>query len=52
MLLASPECVNHSPAKGGRRIKPQASSLFDDGPAGNDEQERSRANLIRSGGAL
>lgn len=45
MLLASPECTNHSLAKGGRRRKPQAASLFDDGPAGDDEQERSRATM-------
>ena len=43
--LASPECTNHSLAKGGKRRKPQASSLFDDGPAGDDEQERSRATM-------
>jgi DNA (cytosine-5)-methyltransferase 1 len=45
ILLASPECTNHSLAKGGRRRKPKASSLFDDGPAGDDEQERSRATM-------
>lgn len=45
ILLASPECTNHSLAKGGKRRKPQASSLFDDGPAGDDEQERSRATM-------
>jgi DNA (cytosine-5)-methyltransferase 1 len=45
ILLASPECTNHSLAKGARRRKPQASSLFDDGPAGDDEQERSRATM-------
>lgn len=45
ILLASPECVNHSLAKGGRRRKPQAASLFEDGPAGADEQERSRATM-------
>lgn len=45
ILIASPECTNHSLAKGGRRIKPQAASLFDDGPAGSDEQERSRATM-------
>lgn len=46
ILLASPECTNHSLAKGGKRRKPQASSLFDDGPAGDDEQERSRATML------
>jgi DNA (cytosine-5)-methyltransferase 1 len=45
LLLASPECTNHSLAKGARRRKPQASSLFEDGPAGDDEQERSRATM-------
>lgn len=45
ILLASPECTNHSLAKGARRIKPQAASLFDDGPAGSEEQERSRATM-------
>jgi DNA (cytosine-5)-methyltransferase 1 len=45
ILLASPECTNHSLAKGGRRRKPRAASLFDDGPAGDDEQERSRATM-------
>lgn len=45
ILLASPECTNHSLAKGARRRKPQAASLFDDGPAGNDEQDRSRATM-------
>jgi DNA (cytosine-5)-methyltransferase 1 len=45
ILLASPECTNHSLAKGGRRRKPQASSLFDDGPAGDQEAERSRATM-------
>jgi len=45
ILLASPECTNHSLAKGSRRRKPQAASLFDDGPAGDAEQERSRATM-------
>lgn len=45
ILLASPECTNHSLAKGARRVKPQAGSLFDDGPAGDAEQERSRATM-------
>lgn len=44
-LFASPECTNHSIAKGARRRKPQAASLFDDGPAGDDEQDRSRATM-------
>jgi site-specific DNA-cytosine methylase len=38
-------CTNHSLAKGARRQKPQAGSLFDDGPAGDAEQERSRATM-------
>jgi DNA (cytosine-5)-methyltransferase 1 len=45
ILWASPECTNHSLAKGGRRRKPQAGSLFDDGPAGDAEQDRSRATM-------
>jgi DNA (cytosine-5)-methyltransferase 1 len=45
ILMASPECTNHSLAKGARRVKPQAASLFDDGPAGSEEQERSRATM-------
>lgn len=45
VLWASPECTNHSLAKGARRRKPQAASLFDDGPAGDDEQDRSRATM-------
>ncbi len=45
ILLASPECTNHSLAKGAQRKKPQAGSLFDDGPAGDEEQDRSRATM-------
>jgi DNA (cytosine-5)-methyltransferase 1 len=45
VLWASPECTNHSLAKGARRRKPQAASLFEDGPAGDDEQDRSRATM-------
>jgi DNA (cytosine-5)-methyltransferase 1 len=45
ILLASPECTNHSLAKGGRRRKPQRGSLWEDGPAGDAEQERSRATM-------
>lgn len=45
ILLASPECTNHSLAKGARRRKPQAASLFEDGPAGDEEQDRSRATM-------
>jgi DNA (cytosine-5)-methyltransferase 1 len=45
ILLASPECTNHSLAKGALRKKPQAPSLFDDGPAGDAEQDRSRATM-------
>jgi DNA (cytosine-5)-methyltransferase 1 len=45
LLVASPECTNHSLAKGARRRKPQTASLFDDGPAGDDEQDRSRATM-------
>jgi DNA (cytosine-5)-methyltransferase 1 len=45
ILLASPECTNHSLAKGARRRKPQAASLFSDGPAGDAEQDKSRATM-------
>lgn len=45
ILLASPECTNHSLAKGARRRKPTAASMFEDGPAGDDEQDRSRATM-------
>lgn len=45
ILWASPECTNHSLAKGGQRKPPQAGSLFDDGPAGDAEQDRSRATM-------
>ncbi len=45
ILIASPECTNHSLAKGARRQKPQASSLWEDGPAGDAEQDRSRATM-------
>lgn len=45
ILLASPECTNMSLAKGARRRMPQAASLFDDGPAGDDDQDRSRATM-------
>jgi len=45
ILLASPECTNHSIAKGGKRVKPQAASLWEDGPAGDAEQERSRSTM-------
>ena len=45
ILWGSPECTNHSLAKGGRRRKPQGGSLFDDGPAGDAEQDRSRATM-------
>lgn len=45
ILLASPECTNHSLAKGARRRKPQAASLWEDGPAGDAEQDRSRATM-------
>jgi site-specific DNA-cytosine methylase len=45
ILLASPECTNHSLAKGALRRKPQRPSLFDDGPAGDEEQDRSRATM-------
>jgi DNA (cytosine-5)-methyltransferase 1 len=46
ILLASPECTNHSLAKGARRRKPQAASLWEDGPAGDAEQDRSRATMF------
>jgi DNA (cytosine-5)-methyltransferase 1 len=45
ILLASPPCTSHSLAKGARRRKPQAASVFDDGPAGDAEQDRSRATM-------
>lgn len=45
ILLASPECTNHSLAKGAQRRKPQAASLWEDGPAGDAEQHRSRATM-------
>lgn len=45
IMLASPECTNHSLAKGARRRKPQSASLFEDGPADDDEQDRSRATM-------
>ncbi len=46
ILLASPECTNHSLAKGARRRKPQAASLWEDGPSGDKEQDRSRATMF------
>jgi DNA (cytosine-5)-methyltransferase 1 len=45
ILLASPECINHSLAKGAQRRKPQAASLWEDGPGGDAEQDRSRATM-------
>ncbi len=45
VLWASPECTNHSLAKGGARRPAQAGSLFDDGPSGDAEQDRSRATM-------
>ena len=45
LLLASPECTNHSLAKGAQRKKPLVASLFDDGPEGSDEADRSRATM-------
>jgi len=45
ILIASPECTNHSLAKGAQRRKPRAASLFEDGPAGDAEQDRSRATM-------
>lgn len=44
-MLASPECTNHTIAKGGRRVKPQTASLWEDGPGGDAEQEKSRATM-------
>jgi site-specific DNA-cytosine methylase len=38
-------CTNHSLAKGARRRKPQAASLFEDGPGGDAEQDKSRATM-------
>ena len=45
LLLASPECTEHSLAKGAKARANQAPSLFDDGPAGSEEAERSRATM-------
>jgi DNA (cytosine-5)-methyltransferase 1 len=45
MLIAGPECTNHSIAKGARRRKPQAASLWEDGPGNDDEQDKSRATM-------
>jgi DNA (cytosine-5)-methyltransferase 1 len=45
ILMASPECTNHSIAKGARRRKPQTASLWDDGPGSDDEQDKSRATM-------
>jgi len=45
LLWASPECTNHSLAKGSRRRPPQAGSLFEDGPPSDAEQDRSRATM-------
>lgn len=44
-MIAGPECTNHTIAKGGRRVKPQAASLWEDGPAGDAEQDKSRATM-------
>lgn len=45
ILIGGPECTNHTNAKGARRRKPQAASLFSDGPPGDAEQDRSRATM-------
>jgi DNA (cytosine-5)-methyltransferase 1 len=45
MMIGGPECTNHSIAKGSARRKPQAASLFDDGPGNADEQDKSRATM-------
>lgn len=45
VMITGPECTNHSIAKGGRRRKQQAASLFEDGPAGDAEQDKSRATM-------
>jgi DNA (cytosine-5)-methyltransferase 1 len=45
VMIAGPECTNHSIAKGAARRKPQAASLFDDGPGNADEQDKSRATM-------
>jgi DNA (cytosine-5)-methyltransferase 1 len=45
LLIGSPECTNHSIAKGSRRKKMQSASLWEDGPAGDAEQDRSRATM-------
>lgn len=44
-LIGGPECTNHTTAKGAARVKPQAASLFDDGPIGDAAQEKSRATM-------
>lgn len=45
ILLASPECTNHSVAKGGKRRKPKEANLFDQEPLSDDAQDRSRATM-------
>lgn len=45
ILLASPECTNHSVAKGGKRRKPKEVNLFDQEPLSDDAQDRSRATM-------
>lgn len=45
VMIAGPECTNHSVAKGAARRKPQKASLFDDGPGHPDEQDKSRATM-------
>lgn len=45
MMIAGPECTNHSIAKGGRRRPPQVASLWEDGPGSDAEQDKSRATM-------
>lgn len=45
VMICGPECTNHSIAKGARRRPPQPASLWEDGPAGDAEQDKSRATM-------
>lgn len=45
VMIAGPECTNHTIAKGSARRKPQVASLWEDGPGSDDEQEKSRATM-------
>lgn len=44
VLITSPECTFQSNANT-KIVKPRPASLFDDGPAASEEQERSRATM-------